>query len=263
MSKIKILTGWGHPGGSTFAHINLCNVLNEGGLDCTLYSPHQWHHGKCKSGSFNDIKLSEDDIIIYHFLNIWKERPPVKKLILSLHEKELYPLKEKPTEIFDAIHFLNEDQKDWHGYEGANHFFCPNAHEELKKFEGVKSRTAGIIGNIDPNKNVHTSIERALKDGHDKIRIFGTINDHNYYNQQIKPFMTGDDIVKYVGFAEKQNIYDLVTDVYHSSTSENASFIVDECTMTGVTLHGNDQTKEQPIIPNEDIFEIWKLVLGV
>jgi len=257
---IKIISGWSNPGGSTVAFINLCNLFNEKGYTTTFYGPHQWHLDKCSADVINNIQLNSDDIIIYHFLNVFDKRPPVKKFVLSLHEKDLYPLKTKPLEIFDSIHFLNEKQFKWHGVQPKSYFFCPNAHEDLKPFEGQKVKCAGIIGNIDRNKNVHISIQRALDDGHTKIRLFGNNHDPQYWQELVEPLIKANsDTVKFIGFVEnKKDIYDLVTDVYHSSTSENASFIVDECKLADVTLHGNEQTIAQPLIPNDNVFEIWK-----
>ena len=263
---IKILTGYSNPGGSTFAHINLCNLFNEKGEDCTLYGPHDWHLDKCKSGRLNETKLSKDDILIYHFLNIWNKRPPVKKLVLSLHEKELYKLKEKPIQIFDKIHYLNLKQFDWHGgYEcGVDQMFiCPNAHSEIEPSKALDEKVVGIIGNIDRNKQVHRSIQRAIVDGHTDIRIFGSINDVKYWVEECQHLLS--DKVRHMGFVEdRQSIYDQITDVYHSSISENASLVVDECNMAGVKMHGNEQTDiGQPLISNNDVYDIWRKELGL
>jgi predicted glycosyltransferase involved in capsule biosynthesis len=68
-------------------YINLCNLFNSKGVNCTFYGPHDYHLDKCRSKKINELTLCHDDILIYHFLDILNERPPVKKLILSLHEK--------------------------------------------------------------------------------------------------------------------------------------------------------------------------------
>jgi hypothetical protein len=64
---IKILTGWSNTGGSTTAFINLTNLFNKNGIDCTMYGPHDYHLNKCKSGRLNDIRLEENDNLIIHF----------------------------------------------------------------------------------------------------------------------------------------------------------------------------------------------------
>ena len=67
-SKIKLISGWSNPGGSTIAHINLVNLLNENGFNCTYYGPHEWHLGKCKSGHIYDAEpIDPEDILIMHY----------------------------------------------------------------------------------------------------------------------------------------------------------------------------------------------------
>ena len=88
---IKIVSGYTDKGGSTTAFINLTNFLNENGVDCVFYGPHEWHLNKCKSSLMKDLVYDEDDIIISHFLDL-KERPNVKKVILSCHEKWWFPV---------------------------------------------------------------------------------------------------------------------------------------------------------------------------
>jgi hypothetical protein len=259
---IKILSGWSDCGGSTTAFINLCNLLNDNGIDTTFYGPHLYHLNKCKSNDIRKVVLNEDDIIIYHFLNVFKTRPPVKKFVLSLHEKHMYPLKEKPISIFDKIHFLNEKQIEWHGIDipKDKYFICPNVLNELKVSDMNKKKCAGIIGNIDRNKQVHISIKRALEDGHDDIRIFGNNHDSDYFVAEILPLSEKyPNIIKFMGYEDdRQKMYDQLTDVYHSSLSENASYVVDECKLAGITLHGNSQTLDQPILEKSQVFQIWK-----
>jgi hypothetical protein len=260
MTRIKIVSGWSHYGGSTQAHINLCNTFNDRGIDCTYYGPHEYHLDKCKAKLLKELKLEVDDVLIYHFLDILKERPPINKLILSLHEKDLYPLKHKPYQIFDSIHYLNERQKQWHGVE-HNNFICPNAHEEFLDLNNrPKHKIAGVIGSIDENKQTHISIKRALEDGMEKIFLFGSLNDVGYFQREVEPLIVKHkDIIEYKGFVDdKQKMYEMVSDVYLSSISENASFVADECSILGVKFHGNEQTDiNQNIISNDEVFAIW------
>ena len=256
---IKILSGWSNPGGSTTAFINLCNLFNENGYECTFYGPHQWHLDKCKSDVLQNVKLTHNDIIIYHFLDAFKQRPPVKQFILSLHEKELYKLSTKPFTIFDKIHFLNKEQKEWHSVTKGikSWFISPNAHDDLKPFEGNKERVAAIIGNVDKNKQVHTSVKRALEDGHKDIRIYGNNHDPAYWNEYIQPLIS-TGLVKHLGYVnDKQSLYNNITDVYHSSLSENASLVRDECILTNVNFHGNENIVEQEIWTNKKVLNKW------
>ena len=260
---IKICTGWSNPGGSTTAFINLCNLFNESGHECTMYGPHDWHLTKCKGDNINNAKFTPTDKVIYHFLDVRKTRLPVDKFILSLHEKDLYPLKQKPAHIFDKIHFLNKEQLMWHEahtIKNLSWFICGNVNENLKPTNKEKKKTAGIIGSIDRNKQVHISIERAIKDGHNDIRIYGSINDPEYWQNEVRPVVEKyDKKVTVVGYTEnKQEIYDTVTDVYQSSLSENASLVSDECKLTNVNFHGNENIIEQSLWSNVAILRIWR-----
>jgi hypothetical protein len=260
---IKIVSGWSNPGGSTTAFINLCNLFNENGYDCTFYGPHSWHLDKCKSDNIQNIKLTSEDIIIYHFLDVFKIRPPVKKFVLSLHEKDLYRLSTKPVEIFDTIHFLNEEQVEWHDPQDElqDLFICPNAHDFLNPSTKKKERAAAIIGNVDENKQVHTSVRRALEDGHKYIYLYGNNHDPVYWDKFVQPLID-TKLVTHKGFTtDKQSMYDSVTDVYHSSLSENASLVRDECIMTNVKFHGNENNVDQVIWTNEEVMNEWIEVL--
>jgi hypothetical protein len=146
--------------------------------------------------------------------------------------------------------------------DGCRRYFSEN---ELDIYDGHKKKCAGIIGSIDRNKQVHVSILRALADGHDDIRIFGNNHDSAYFEDEILPLADKyPSIIKFMGFEDnKQNMYNQLTDVYHSSLSENASFVVDECKLANVKLHGNEQTQEQPFLSKEEIFNIWKKELDL
>ena len=260
---IKIFTGWSNPGGSTTAFINLCNLFNNNGHECIMYGPHDWHLDKCNGAKLQTATTKESDKVIYHFLHVRKTRPNVDKFILSLHEKDLYPLKQTPVHIFDKIHFLNKQQLLWHEahtIKNLSWFICGNVNEDLKPCNKPKQKIAGIIGSIDKNKQVHVSIERAIKDGHTDIRIYGTINDPDYYESDVRPVIEKySKQVKLIGYVEeKQTIYDTITDVYHSSLSENASLVSDECKLTDVSFHGNENIIEQSLWSNVGILKIWR-----
>ena len=257
---IKIFTGWSNSGGSTTALINLCNLFNDNGYECIMYGPHTWHLDRCRGANLQTATTTKSDKIIYHFLDVRKTRPDVDKFVLTLHEKALYPLKQKPFHIFDKVHFLNKEQINWHGvYKDISWFICGNAHESLIPLKQLKQRVAGIIGNIDENKQVHTSIQRALKDGHKDIRIYGNNNDPKYWDNYVQPLLNkNSNVVKFIGYEnDKQKVYNTVTDVYHSSLSENASLVYDECRLTDVTFHGNENIVNQPIWSNLAILKLW------
>jgi hypothetical protein len=258
---IKIITGHSYVGGSTTVNINLCNIFNSKGYDCIMYGPHPWHTDKCRGKTFNEIKLNSDDIIIAHFMRNITTRLPVKKLILSTHEKKLFDLKVNPYKQYDKIHFSNDRQRLWHQIDDHPYFVCPNPHEILEKKSKDVEKIAGIIGTIDRNKNIHVSIEKALSDGMKEIKIFGTISDEQYFNESVKPLIEKNkEKIKLMGYIDdSQTVYDSISDVYMSSENETASLVVDECFMTGTTFHGNDVTPMiDKLMTNDEVFEIWK-----
>ena len=61
---VKIVSGYTEKGGSTTAFINLTNFLNDNGIECVFYGPHEWHLNKCKSSLITDLKYEEEDIVI-------------------------------------------------------------------------------------------------------------------------------------------------------------------------------------------------------
>ena len=176
---IKVLSGWGGPGGSTVAFSNLVKLFNKHNLSACFYTPTRWEGINCQLDSLNNLKLSSDDVIIYHFMEL-TTRPPVKKVVLSCHETNLFTLKDKKHLVHDEIVFVSNFQKDWHNVDGI---VIPNVITEYKKGK-IKNynKTAGIIGSIDPHKGVHESIDRALNSKDvSKVLIYGAITDRNYF----------------------------------------------------------------------------------
>lgn len=257
MQNIKIISGWSATGGSTEAFINLTNHLNATGYNTTYYGPHTYHLDKCKAGLHKDIiSFDKNDILICHFISLGYNRPDVKKIILCCHEKNLFPI-HTMYHYWDIAVFLNESHKNYHKYT-KKYEIIPNFRQELKCIEKQdKDKIAGIIGNIDPNKQVHISIERAIKDDCEKIYIFGEIRDPNYFNTYVKPLLSHKVIHK--GFINnKQEIYDSIGRVYHSSISECASLVKDECYSTGTKFFGNNATENNvTILSNKEILDKW------
>jgi hypothetical protein len=256
---IKILTGHSDPGGSTIAHINLTNLLNDNGYDCTLYGRQSWHLSKCRSGLMQDVNITPDDIVVVHFLPVAK-RPNCKMFILSLHEKHLFPLNRYPYQIYDKIHYIRESQRLW---QGVNHpyFDCMYVQNQLEANDKTCDEpTAGIIGSIDPNKQVDLSIKRALVSGFKKIKLFGKIVFNDYYMKSVQPYIEQyPDIIEPPTYVEnKQDMYDQITDVFHTSKLEVCPYIQGECILTGTNFHGNDQTDEEYVVmSDQEILDIW------
>jgi hypothetical protein len=254
--KIKIISGHSEKGGSTTAFINLTNELNKNDYDCTFYGPHSWHLSKCKSGLLNDLKLDTNDIIICHFINL-PERPKVKKVIFSLHEKNLFEIADiKP--FWDELVFINEEQRQYHNRYNGTYSIIPNLKEHLDLIEKPElDLVAGVIGTIDVNKQTHTSIQRAINDGCEKVLVFGSVSDNKYYEEMVKPLFS--DKVIYVGHTDnKQDMYNSIGRVYHSSISEVACLIKDECKTTNTKFFGNDATTpEVSSLTNNEVINKW------
>jgi hypothetical protein len=254
--KIKIITGFSDKGGSTFAFINLVNQLNESGIDCTLYGPHKWHLNKCKSDLLINFRFELNDNIISHFLNLGN-RPDVKKIILSCHEKDLFKVWEVPQH-WDEVVFINETHQEYHKQYTGKYNIIPNLTQKLLKSNKTGlEKIAGIIGSFDFNKQTHISIQRALNDGCEKVYLFGEPNTE-YFNQYVKPLCYDNVIVK--GFMDdKQAMYDMIGKVYSSSLSEVASLVKDECLLTGTEFIGTNSTSHENIYwGNEKIINEWK-----
>ena len=255
-TPIKILTGWSNRGGSTTAFIALTNALNERGYDATLYGPHQWHLDKCKSAILdNRMVIDDNDRVIMHFMKP-EARPAAKKVVLACHEKDLYEVG-KTKQVWDEAVFLNKRHKEYHSdYTGAN-TIIPNLLEPMiKRDKSALSKIAGIIGSMDVNKQTHVSIERALEDGCEMVYVFGEPSGE-YYETHVKPLCSDKVVVK--GFvSNKQAMYDMIGCVYHSSMSEVACLVKDECKSTGTIFYGNDATDtELEDITNDEIIDRW------
>jgi hypothetical protein len=256
---IKIASGWSNKGGSTFAFIALTNELNKHGYNTTFYGPHEWHLDKCQSGKLNDIKINEDDILITHFLNL-PSRPNAKKVILSCHEKNLFEVGQI-KQYWDEVVFLNEKHRNYHNLYDNAYSIIPNLRPNLIKSNKIGlEKIAGIIGSFDDNKQTHVSIKRALADGCDKVYLFGEPTGE-YFDKYVKPLCDDSVIVK--GFmSDKQAMYDMIGCVYHSSKSEVACLVKDECETTGTLFYGNESTDYPAVTLNdEEIINKWLEIL--
>lgn len=258
---VHILSGWSNGGGSTEAFINLTNSLNKHGIKTTFYGPHPFPKNKCNFEIHDNyrMRLNPKDSIIVHFLHL-PRRLNCKKFILSCHEQNIFELKNINCKIFDKIHFVSDHQRKYHSVKHP-YFILPNIIDPRLKPSDSKpdEPTAGIIGSIDRNKNIHVSIQRALDDGFKKIRIFGVITDKGYYENSVKSLIDKHgDLIEYNGYIEdKQLVYDSVTDVYHSSTLETWGYIKGECKRTNTVFHGNDSTDGYWEMDEKEIVNKW------
>ena len=255
---IKIVSGFTEKGGSTTFFINLTNFLNENGIDCRFYGNQDYHLDKCKSGNTDrDLKYEPEDVVITHFLQL-PERPPVKKVILSCHEKWWFPVG-KVKRYWDTCVFLHDEHRKYHSDYIGDFVIIPNIKESLVQTnkESVKN-IAGIIGTIEDRKQTHVSIQRALKDKCEKIYLFGHIGDQNYFDRFVKPLMN-PRVIHYGHTTNKQEMYDMIGKVYHSSKGEVACLVKDECYLTGTEFYGNEETmNEVSKLTNQEILNLWK-----
>jgi hypothetical protein len=253
---IRIITGWSNKGGSTTAFIALTNALNNAGYNTILYGPHNWHLDKCQSGLLdNNFKVDRDDKLIVHFLQL-PQKPLCRKVLLSCHEKDLFRVGQI-NQFWDEVIFINQRHREYHNDYSGKFRIIPNLKQALlKKDKTGLEKIAGIVGSFDENKQTHISIKRALDDGCELVYLFGEPNTA-YYNEFIRPLCGDKVIVK--GFTEdKQAMYDSIGCVYHSSKSEVACLVKDECETTGTIFHGNEATNNPPnLLTNDEIITKW------
>jgi len=258
---IRILSGWSNPGGSTTAFINLTNALNEAGYETVFHGPHPWHLDKCKAEHYfsgQKMRLDKEDILLTHFKPL-QNRPPVKKVILVCHEKWWFKVGQI-SKHWDTAVFLHEEHYKYHVKNGFSGEYCiiPNLREHfVSRDKKSLDKIAGIIGSIEDRKKTHLSIQRALKDGCEKIYLFGNIGDQNYFQFYIKTLL--NDKIELKGFVDnKQLMYDMIGRVYHSSIGEVASLVKDECYETGTKFFGSAETNNDiSVLTNEEIIKSW------
>lgn len=260
MNKIKLVSGWSNPGGSTLHHISLTNLLNKNGYDCTFYGPNDWHLNKCKSAKLdNTFTCDPSDILISHFIFIPKHIKCYKH-ILSMHETVLFPLTDRDLSHYDYIQFVSEYQKEWHDITAPSVIIPPVV--ESITWKKPNTNTAGIIGSVDPNKQVHISIQEALKQGFEEILIFGDITNLNYYNNFIHPLTLQNKIIFMGHVEDKTKMYNKVDKVFHASKSETYGLVKAECTKAGIPFEElGMEARTITILEAEEILDKWKKIL--
>jgi hypothetical protein len=110
--------------------------------------------------------------LVCHFLQL-PSRPNAKKVILSCHEKWWFKVGEI-KQYWDTAIFLHDAHREYHSDYKGDFTIIPNLKPDLKPIDKENlDLVAGIIGSIEDRKQTHLSIQRALADGCEKIRIFG------------------------------------------------------------------------------------------
>ena len=160
---------------------------------------------------------------------------------------------------WDTAIFLHESHARYHaGYTG-DYCIIPNIKERIpvRKKPGYHE-SAGIIGTIEPNKQVHISIMRALSGGYRKVLIFGRIGDMEYFLKEVRPLLS-DRVIMMGEISNKEEIYSSIGVVYHSSISEVATLVKDECYTTRTRFEGNEETRNvTSSLSNDKIIELWR-----
>jgi len=274
---VAIFTGWSRMGGSTESYINLTNALNRDGIKTVLVGPHKWHTNRC-NGLMLDKKINwKAKNVIWHFLPYMnKTKLFDAKHILSCHETKINHVFEKykqpiQDEVFDCLHFVSEHQQAYQTKQSdyvspVESTIIPNLLDPalFKRFQQPKGKIGAVIGSVDRNKNTHVSIQKAIDDGCEKVNIWGSINDEDYWDKEIRPLLYyGDDNCKVSYFGEandKNRMYCDVTDVYHYSLSESWGYIDAECQFLGINYHSSLENRVE-LISNSEILKMWRDIL--
>jgi len=163
--------------------------------------------------------------------------------------------------FYDKVVFLHQQHKEFHHDYTGDYAIIPNLKENLEfKEKPELDLIAGIIGSIEDRKQTSVSIDRALKDGCKKVYLFGHVTDTKYWQESLSDWLVKyPEIVFLKGyFEDKQEMYDMIGRVYHSSKGEVACLVKDECYLTGTKFFGNEQTEhEVSTLTNDEITQLW------
>jgi hypothetical protein len=87
------------------------------------------------------------------------------------------------------------------------------------------------------------------------------VGEQNYYNSFVKPLLNSR-IIEYGHAENKQEMYDMIGRVYHSSKGEVACLVKDECWSTGTKFFGGVETENTVFEgTNEEVINMWKNTL--
>lgn len=286
---IKIVSGHSYPTGSTVALVNFCNQLNSRGYTCVLYGPDNWHMDKCRSGALADFKPKSGDIILVHNIGLMSlsdlnnlgsiivetTKDRVLRMLRSLVTGCFSPRVPGGLRLFLTFpgssqsfaaplryslfrkHYASEAQPNFQKIKCPN-FACANFIADLKYSEHKPHRVAGIIGSIRKENNIETAIEKALRDGMERVILYGYLVDPIYFYEKIVPLTRKcPGKIKFAGFMDdQQKMYDSISDVY-SAASKPWSMTMKECALTNTRYHGPDDTASDSLT-NDQIFLVWK-----
>lgn len=264
MGTVRILSGWSNPGGSTVAFINLTNLLNDAGIDTVFYGPHKWHLDKCKAEPTDRLDITDkDDVLIAHYVPLKDEEIPLRKVIFSCHETNLFLMDKCPLGGVDVVHFVSENQREWHGIDHPS-VVIPNVVDVGKRRGNHKRNAVGIIGSIDSHKQTGLAIREALKKEpkQTKVLIFGNVSNEQYYKEEVKPLLTNKRVQIMGKYDDKTKMYNMIDAAYHASKRETYGYIKHECDMQGIPFYDMfHSSSHSEYWPKERILEAWKDLL--
>jgi glycosyltransferase involved in cell wall biosynthesis len=262
--RVKIISGVSHVGGSTIILSNLTNLFNSKGIETTFYGPHEFHMDKCKAKKLKDLRFKKDDIILSHHLE-FDFRPTVQRIVLASHEKWWFEIADI-FQYWDMAVFNHEEQRNYHNRYQGPFVYIPNPKDVNCTLYPIDKPeldlVAGVIGSLEPRKQTHLSIQRALDDGCQKVLVFGKVMDQEYYRKYCRKYYF-HPYVQFMGYSDnKQETYNSIGRVYHMSKGEVSCLVKDECEYTNTKFFGNEQTNHVVSkLTNDEIFELWKDVL--
>jgi hypothetical protein len=171
----------------------------------------------------------------------------------------------KIKQHWDTVVFLHDQHRSFHNDYKGDYTIIPNLKENLKISDKTNVKNiAGIIGTIEDRKQTHVSIQRSLKDKCEKIYLFGHIGDEKYFNDYVKPLMIPNRVIQFGHTTDKQEMYDMIGKVYHSSKGEVACLVKDECYLTNTEFYGNEETEnEVSKLTNEEVLVLWKKLFNI
>jgi len=199
------------------------------------------------------------EVLLTHFTDL-PERPKwFDKVILVCHEKESWRVKDH-KKYWDEIVYVSESQREWQGVCGK---IIPNVVPDLDWTDYhlmSKTDAVGVIGGIEPNKQTHVSIERALEQGSHTILLYGVIQNYDYYRRYVEKYVkSGQAVLK--GFCDdRMEMYGSVDKVYHSSKSESFNLVKAECLKLRVPYEGLSSSNSDANydMSGRDILEEWE-----
>jgi hypothetical protein len=286
--KLKFLTGWSNPGGSTECILDLASELSASHPSwlVEVYGPHTYHLdiiSRCSGDKFppgmsgfhsEDFIPEPTDIVVAHFVTLPKLN--VRKQVYWCHEQGSFMhITDSFLDSYDSCVFVSTEQAKTHSVTLDNKYrdtkiVIPNLvfprGGESGKPRMVDVKVAGVIGSIDENKQTHKSIERALRDGVETILLFGLVTDGVYFETFVRPYIDSGK-VQYCGQRSRMEIYTVVDKVYHSSRTESFGMVYAECKALGIPYDG-PPTPSSKITTfgkdyNKKIIGQWKNVLSI